>query len=506
VFDVGQSFLLAVAREPGALAVVDGARRQTYAEWRDDILRCVAGLDRLGLTKGDHVVSVLQNNWQMATLYWACQLAGIIITPINWRAKGDELDYVLQDSDARALFFQDVSQPAVAEAPSATTLPRIAIGGVEGETLDFETLLEGDAAEPVSRATPNDTSVMLYTSGTTGRGKGVPRSHYVERAAVIAHCAQNLYRFGERNLGVMPLYHTMGVRCLLSMAAVGGRYVCLPRFDVETALGLITAECISNLCLVPTLFHDILAHPTFKGADISSVRNLGFAGAPMTDGLLKRLDATFKPDLFINHYGSSEIYTFTIDQNATAKPGSAGKAGLNQEIRVVKIGSTDPTEICDVDEEGQIIARLDGDESFAGYWRRPDADEKSLHAGWYFTGDTGNFDADGDLFVTGRVDDMIITGGENVFPVEVESVLSLHPAVGEVAVAGIKDERWGQQVTAFISRSGEVSAEDLDTHCRASDLADFKRPRAYVFVKQVPRSPVGKILRRMLISEEYEVA
>jgi 2-furoate---CoA ligase len=155
-------------------------------------------------------------------------------------------------------------------------------------------------------------------------------------------------------------------------------------------------------------------------------------------------------------------------------------------------------------EEGQIAADLAGDESFEGYWKRPDADAKALHSGWYFTGDTGYFDGDGDLFVTGRVDDMIITGGENVSPVEIESVISLHPAVGEVAVVGVPDERWGARITAFVRRTAPVDAPALEAHCRASALANFKRPKAFVFVRAIPKSPVGKILRRKLVAGDYE--
>ena len=188
---------------------------------------------------------------------------------------------------------------------------------------------------------------------------------------------------------------------------------------------------------MPTLYHDLVHHPLFAGTDVSSVRKLGFAGAPMTDALLRKLEAAFRPDLFVNHYGSSEIYTFTIEQDAAAKPGSAGRAGINQSIRVVRLGARSADERAPVGQEGQIIALMAGDELFDGYWRRPDADAAAIRDGWYFTGDTGMIDADGDLFVTGRVDDMIITGGENVSPVEIESCLSLHPAVSEVAVAGL---------------------------------------------------------------------
>jgi 2-furoate---CoA ligase len=346
---------------------------------------------------------------------------------------------------------------------------------------------------------------MLYTSGTTARPKGVPRRQRAERAAALAHVAQNLYAAHERTLGAMPLYHTMGVRSLLAMSLIGGAFVCLPHFEVARALELIAAERITNLYLVPTLYHDLLHHERFAATDVSAVRKLGFAGAPMTDGLLKRLSGAFRPELFVNHYGSSEIYTFTIDQNAPAKPGSAGRAGINQMVRVVRLGAASPDEITATDEEGEIIALLQGDESFEGYWRRPDADVKALRGGWYFTGDTGYVDGDGDLFVTGRVDDMIISGGENISPVEIESCLSLHPSVSEVAVVGIADERWGKVVSAFVKRRGVVEPEELDQFCRTSGLANFKRPRRYVFVKAIPKSPVGKLLRRKLVAGEYEL-
>jgi 2-furoate---CoA ligase len=223
----------------------------------------------------------------------------------------------------------------------------------------------------------------------------------------------------------------------------------------------------------------------------------------MTDGLLKKLQAAFRPDLFVNHYGSSEIYTFTIEQNAPAKPGSAGRAGINQIVRVVKLGAKSVDELAAPSEEGEIIALLAGDESFGGYWRRPDADAKALRQGWYFTGDTGFVDADGDIFVTGRVDDMIITGGENVSPVEIESCLSLHAAVSEVAVVGLPDERWGKIIAAFVKRRAAIEADELDAFCRASGLANFKRPRRYIFVTEIPKSPVGKLLRRKLAAGDY---
>jgi 2-furoate---CoA ligase len=508
MLDLGRTFLQAVERNPNALAIIDGDVELTYAQWYARIGGVAAGLRSLGLERGDRLIVVLQNRWEMATLHWACQFTGIVIVPVNWRAKPEELDHTIADAGARVVIYEPASAEAVSASERARTATRIGLDGVDRATCSFEALLaeqDESAASlaPQPAASADDYSVMLYTSGTTGLAKGVPRRHRHERAAALAHVAQNLYRRGERTLGVMPLYHTMGVRSLLAMAMVDGAFVCVRRWNASYALQSIAKHAITCLYLVPTLYHDLLAAPEFAQTDISSIGKLGFAGAPMNDGLLKRCAAAFNPELFVNHYGSSEVYTFSVDQDATRKPGSAGRAGINTRLRVVDLNGSSPHAFARAGEEGQIIAELAGDEAFEGYWKRPDADAKSIREGWYFTGDTGYLDVDGDLYVTGRVDDMIISGGENISPVDIESILSLHPAVDEVAVVGLKDERWGQKVVAFIKRSCSVDATALDDFCRASDLVNFKRPREYVFVDAIPRSPVGKILRRKLSSGEY---
>ena len=504
MLDLGNSFLSSVERDPQALAIVDGPVRLSYTQWYRCVSAIVASFDELGLLPGDHLITLLQNRWEAATLHWACQFAGIISTPINWRATADEIDYCVEDCGAKAIVFEAVSADHVRHSHEATGRKRIAVDLPQDDEIPFQAMIERDAAEAAPRMGADAWSIMLYTSGTTAKPKGVPRRHVAERTAAIAHVAQNQYGYGERTLGVMPLYHTMGVRSLLAMSLIGGAFVCLPRFDAAKALELIATEKITNLYLVPTLYHDLIHNDVFAKTNVSSVQKLGFAGAPMTDALLQALTAAFKPELFVNHYGSSEIYTFTVNQNAPAKPGSAGRAGINQRIRVVKLGAVGPVDIASVGEEGEIIALLRSDEAFEGYWRRPDADAKSLRHGWYFTGDTGYLDGDGDLFVTGRVDDMIITGGENVSPVEIESCLSLHPAVSEVAVVGMPDDRWGKIVAAFIKRRSPVEADEFDSFCRASGLANFKRPRRYVFVSDIPKSPVGKLLRRKLVAGEFE--
>ncbi|NYH25940.1 AMP-binding protein [Paraburkholderia bryophila] len=508
MLDLGRTFLQAVERSPNALALVDGDVQLTYAGWHTRIREFISILSRLELNRGDRLIAVLQNRWEMATLHWACQMAGVVMVPINWRTKPEELDYYVTDAGAKVMVYEPIASDAVSKSEAAQRTIRIGLDGVEGASYGLDDLL-ADVHDRVGKgpltplASPEDHSVMLYTSGTTGMGKGVPRRHRQERAAALAHVAQNLYERGERTLGVMPLYHTMGVRSLIAMAMVDGLFVCVRRWNAAYAAASIDRFRLTCLYLVPTLYHDLLAAPEFLETDIGSVTKLGFAGAPMNDGLLKRCSAAFRPKLFVNHYGSSEVYTVAVDQNATKKPGSAGRAGFNTRLRVVRLDAMGPDDIARAGEEGEIVVELASDEAFEGYWNRPDANAKSLRNGWYFTGDTGYLDPDGDLFVTGRVDDMIISGGENISPVDIESLLSLHPAVDEVAVVGLKDERWGQKVVAFIKRSTHIDGDALDAFCRDSDLVNFKRPREYVFVEEIPKSPVGKILRRKLSGGDY---
>jgi 2-furoate---CoA ligase len=512
MLDLGRTFLQSLERNSSASALVDDTLRLSYEQWARRIGGVQNALAGMGLQRGDHLLSILQNRHEAATLHWACQFAGIILTPLNWRAKADEVDYAIENAQAKAIVFEPVSQAAIQESQRARHLPLIGVQGVAQHTQRTPSLAAhfddwlSHPADPNPKASAEDWSLMLYTSGTTGKPKGVPRRQRAERAAALAHVAQNRYGYGERTLAVMPLYHTMGVRSLLALALVDGLLVCMPKWEAGAALAHIERDALTHLYLVPTLYHDLLHHPEFSSDRVKSVSKLGFAGAPMHDALLLGLQKAFKPELFVNHYGSSEIYTFSINPLAVEKPGSAGKAGLNTRLRVVRLNATGPDDLAATLEEGQIIADLDSDEAFEGYHLRPDANAKSLRQGWYFTGDTGYVDQEGDLFVTGRVDDMIISGGENISPVDIESVLSLHPAVDEVAVAGLKDERWGQRVVAFIKPRLPVSDQDLDLHCRQSDLVNFKRPREYVFVREIPKSPVGKILRRKLQAGEYESA
>jgi 2-furoate---CoA ligase len=446
--NLAQSLLAACERHP-ELEAFPGL---TYGDLLPRVARIAGGL---GIDRGERVAIVLDNRLDTALLYWACQWAGVVAVPLSWRLSGEELDYCIRDCEARLV------------------------------VADGDPLPDGEPHPGALDRDDGETSLMLYTSGTTGRPKGVPRSHRADRAGGWSQALQHGYAWRDRTLGVMPLYHTMGIHSLLAMHLVGGCFVPQARWDPAEALALVERERVTSLYLAPTLFHDLVHHGDVDSRDVHSVRALGYAGAAMTSTMVRRCAEVFSPEVLVNHYGSTEIYTYSIGRDQLRKPGCAGRPSVSARLRLT--------------DTGEICAHLSSDEAFEGYWRRPDADEKAIVDGWYHTGDTGHLDDEGDLWIDGRVDDMIITGGENVHPLEVEEVLAQHPGVAEVAVVGWPDDRWGQRVVAVVV--GTASAEELDAHCLASPLARFKRPREYRMVAQLPRTASGKILRRTLREE-----
>lgn len=508
--DLASLFEFAVARHPKQIAIVDGEQRLTYEAFDNQINRIAYALQSLGLEKGDRIILVTKNRLEMVALYWAIQKLGAIFTPLNFRLSVEEVRYCIQNSEAKAVIYEPVSEQAVLGATEDMDIHLIGLLGAKGATVSYDDLLNH---EEVQFQRPNisndDYALMLYTSGTTGKPKGVPRSHKNEYGAAVAHIIQNNYEVKESTLGVMPLYHTMGMRSLLSMAFLNGKLVMVPDYDPKTTLDILEREQITSVYLVPTIIHDLLHCPDFDQYDLTALKKIGYAGAAMTKALTEQCFEKLKPEIFVNHYGCTEVYTFTVCDYLDKKPGCAGKPGFHQNIRIVTPdpdGHSTPEDIVPNGEPGEIIANIKTIEAFQGYWKNPEATKKAIRDGWYFTGDMGVFDEDGDLFVVGRVDDMIISGGENIHPIEVEDVISLHPKVLEVAVVGLPDERFGEIVTAFVvPKDQTLHPDELDQLCKETPtLANFKRPRKYIFVSELPKSPVGKILRRKLKAGEYK--
>ena len=318
----------AALRRPDADAVVDGARRLTYGELERLSASLAGGFTRLGVHKGDRVLIALRNRAEHVLAYWALQRIGGVPTPVNFRLAAGEMAYLLDDSGARVVLFEGATGPAVLPAARGRDLILISADpDPPVEAVAFESLL-AEGRGPDGEAGEEDLSLILYTSGTTGRPKGVPRTHQNHYAGALAHVIQCGYEWGERTLGVMPLYHTMGIHSLTSMVAVNGCFVCQPDWSAAGALGRIAAERLTALYLIPTLFYDLVHAPGLAPTDVSSVKKLAYAGAPMLAPLAEACLKAFGPRVFVDHYGSTEILRRLLREDGSAQPqGGGGAAG-----------------------------------------------------------------------------------------------------------------------------------------------------------------------------------
>jgi 2-furoate---CoA ligase len=512
MMDLATTFRWATERYPQRRAV-GGPAPLTYAAWDARTDRVGHALHGLGAEEGSRAIFLLEGGEPLATLHLAAQKARITSLPLSTRFGVDELAFCIADCEPALIAVDGVTESLVAQALERVDKPPTVVWA--GSAADAPTgmaSVQHLAERAPGTALPvvpceDDISVMLYTSGTTGKPKGVPRTHRAEHHAALAHLIQTGHAPGEVTLGVMPLFHTMGLRSLLASVLAAGTWVPQATFDAEQTLDLITAEQISALYLVPTIYWSLMQ--TGRLDEATSLRKLAYAGAAMTPFLAQKLTEALAPERFVNHFGSTEIYTFTIGPDGAAKPGCAGRAGVFSRVRLVDPQpDASPDQIVAAGEQGQVAVSMQSPEAFTGYWHRPDADQKAIRDGWYFTGDLATADEDGDLWVAGRVDDMINSGGENIYPEEIENALAASPDLNEVIVVGTPHDKWGHAVTAFVvSAAGDTPDETLAKVGRfareESGLPSMKRPKRIVVVDQIPKSAVGKILRRQLTAGEY---
>jgi len=495
---------------PETTCLMDAERSFTFPETNARVNRLASALLGLGLQKGDRISCFLENCIEFVEIYLAAAKVGLVVNPINFRLVGPEVSYIVNHADAKAFVVHNEFCPMVDSIRGGlTNIPTdrfVVVGEPREGYRPYDALLAaGEDAEPVADVRPADTWILLYTSGTTGKPKGVLRSHESYVAFYLINAIDFDFRPGDRVLNIMPLCHVNTTFFTFTFTYLGGTTYVHParRFDPAEQLSIIERAKITFISLIPTHYALLLAMDPAERVkyDVSSVNKLLCSSAPARMEQKKAIMQWFTGAELYEGYGSTEagIVTTLLPHEQLTKPGSIGKESLGTDF--VKILDEHKQPVAP-GEIGELYSR--GPMLFEGYYKSPDKTAEA-HAGeWFSAGDMAYQDAEGYYFLVDRKNNMIITGGENVFPSEVENVLSTHPAVFDVAVIGLSDPKWGEAIRAVIilhdSPDAQATTEqDLKDHC-AAQLAGYKRPKTFTFIApdEMPRTATGKILHRVL--------
>ena len=481
---------------PDAVVMRAGDRAIPYAEL-DRAARGVASrLRERGIGVGDKVALLVPNVPEFTIAYFGILYAGAAVVPINVLAAAPEVTYFLKDAEARLL----IVHPLFEEIGRAGAAPLGVPVVVATSEVAPDTLGELAAADPIDQphpTSPQDTAVILYTSGTTGKPKGAELTH----SNLLLNCAVVVPRLlpstdsAHRALATLPLFHSFGQTVIQNaMIALGGSFTLLPRFDAEQAFQLIERDRLTLFAGVPTMYFALLHHRGDRAYDVSSLRGCLTGGAPMPVEVLYAFEEKFNVEV-LEGFGLSEtspIASFNV-VSKLRKPGSIGYPVWGVEMCIVD----DADRQLPDGEHGEICIR--GHNIMKGYLNRPDANKEALRGGWFHSGDIGYRDADGCYWIVDRKKDMILRGGFNVYPREIEEVLYQHEAVVEAAVIGVPHESHGEEVKAVVALKpdAKVTAEELQSFCK-DRLAAYKYPRLIEFRDSLPKGPTGKILKREL--------
>jgi len=489
---------------PNLEAVVDPAtsRRFTYREIDQRANRIANAMRDLGIKKGDRVALLLMNGVEYYESFLGLAKIGAVSVPLNWRLVADELAYILKDAGATALVYGGDFAQVVGELHdrgAAGSKIKHWIEVTDGAdrdlfAMDYDEFLAAGAADaPEIDSGEDDDLFIMYTSGTTGLPKGALHTHNTITWSLITMSNTAEVRFRDRFSIVLPMYHVGALLPALLTIYTGGTVVFLRQFDPKMMWEITEKEKINTSLAVPAMLNFMLMVPDFQNYDISHLRWILSGASPVPANLIESYR-----DIGIEiHqvYGLTEAggpATLISPDDAMVKIGSAGKAFFHTSIRVVDEAGNDVAP----GVPGEVL--VSGAHMMKCYWNNPEATAESVRDGWFHTGDIALQDKDGFITIHDRVKDMIISGGENVYPAELENVIIAHPGVADVAVIGQPSERWGESPLAVVVRKDEnVSEDNILGYCDGK-LARFKQPKAAVFIDEIPRNPTGKPLKRLL--------
>ena len=482
----------------------DGSRRYTFKELNERSNRLANALKAKGLRKGDRVGLLLMNSVEFMESFFAIGKVGGVVVPLNWRLVADELEFILKDSGVKTLIFDNDFAATVADLESRGDKTDInqwlhVLGGASDDACQpFATAYDAycdasSVAEPDCGAEDDDMLYIMYTSGTTGLPKGVVHTHTTAMWGVFTIHATADYQAGERYIACLPMFHVGALTPLTINAYHGATTYVMRSFDPVAAWECVQREKITSGLMVPAMLNFMVQVPNFENYDWSSVRSFMTGAAPVPVALTQRyqemgIDIT-------QVYGLTETCgpaCLMDTENAVRKPESCGKPFFFTEVMVAdEHGNELP-----IGEAGEMLVR--GKHIMREYWNRPDASAETLVNGWLRTGDVGVMDDEGFFAIQDRIKDMIISGGENVYPAEIEGVLQSHPGISEAGVIGQNSEKWGESPLAVVVKSDDaLTGEEILAFCQGK-LAKFKQPKAVEFIDVIPRNPSGKILKRVL--------
>ncbi|MER5383620.1 long-chain fatty acid--CoA ligase [Streptomyces sp. NPDC002688] len=475
-------------KTPHRTALVHGDATVDYAGLHTRTTKLAHALQALGIRRGDRIAYLGPNHPSYLETLFAAGLLGAVFVPLNPRLAAPEIAYQLRDAGARTLVHASPATGLVAGLPGTADVPTsLEVGS------SYEESIADAPDEPIDLpVTADDTCIIMYTSGTTGRPKGAMLTHGNLTWNAVNVLVDHDLIADERALVSAPLFHTAGLNMLtLPVLLKGGTCVLTESFDPAATFDLVERHRITFMFGVPTMFDRIARHPRWAGADLSSLRILTCGGSPVPTSLIAAYQE--RGLTFLQGYGMTEAAPGTLfldAEHAVAKAGSAGVPHFFSDVRVVRPDFTP----ADTGETGEVVVR--GPHVMPGYWGLPEETAAVLTDGWFRSGDAARVDDDGYVFIVDRIKDMIISGGENICPAEIEDLLLAHPGIVECAVIGVADDRWGEVPRAVVvAREGVELDPDEVIASLSGRLAKYKIPRSLVVADELPRTASGKLLK-----------